>query len=175
MPRITEYISIKNWDKFIHYADRKAAWIKLHSSYLDDYDFFKADDSVKLQFFLLCLLATRLGNKIPNDPEYISSVIKTTIPIDLQTMLDLDWVELGDGLDPEHRGSAWDSRYISKELRQKVLNKHLSKCAICGSDEHIEIDHIIPISLGGKSALENLQCLCMTCNRSKHNKPPEAD
>lgn len=35
--------------------------------------------------------------------------------------------------------------------------------------EDVDIDHIIPQSLGGKDDLNNLQPMCKTCNRSKKN------
>jgi 5-methylcytosine-specific restriction endonuclease McrA len=34
----------------------------------------------------------------------------------------------------------------------------------------LEVDHIKPISKGGKTVLNNLQTLCMDCNRGKSNK-----
>lgn len=46
-------------------------------------------------------------------------------------------------------------------------------CASCGSDDHIEIDHILPIALGGTSERFNLQLLCRPCNRSKGCKHPD--
>ena len=40
-------------------------------------------------------------------------------------------------------------------------------CAICGSRERIELDHIIPISRGGHHSIGNVQALCFTHNRGK--------
>ena len=34
-----------------------------------------------------------------------------------------------------------------------------------------ELDHIIPISLGGTHTLENVQCSCRKCNGAKSNRP----
>ena len=34
----------------------------------------------------------------------------------------------------------------------------------------LEVDHIIPISKGGKTEPDNLQTLCWKCNRTKSNK-----
>ena len=34
----------------------------------------------------------------------------------------------------------------------------------------LEVDHILPLSRGGLSAIDNLQTLCWRCNRSKSNK-----
>jgi|TARA_Y100000310_G_C20682915_1_gene817108 5-methylcytosine-specific restriction endonuclease McrA len=32
------------------------------------------------------------------------------------------------------------------------------------------LDHIYPISRGGADTLDNLQGMCITCNKKKHNK-----
>ena len=54
---------------------------------------------------------------------------------------------------------------IEKDMR-RLLN---SNCAVCGAaGEHI--DHIIPISRGGRHSIGNLQTLCAFCNLSKNNK-----
>lgn len=43
-------------------------------------------------------------------------------------------------------------------------------CAKCGKKLRkgdVDIDHILPQSYGGGDGLDNLQCLCKHCNRSK--------
>lgn len=46
-------------------------------------------------------------------------------------------------------------------------------CQICFKTEPevtITIDHILPVAKGGTNNLDNLQPLCMDCNRKKHAK-----
>jgi 5-methylcytosine-specific restriction endonuclease McrA len=43
-------------------------------------------------------------------------------------------------------------------------------CACCGIKENITIDHILPISKGGSNSIDNLQPLCLTCNKTKFTK-----
>ena len=42
-----------------------------------------------------------------------------------------------------------------------------SPCFLCGSTEGIELDHVIPVSRGGRHSVGNLQPLCQKCNRRK--------
>lgn len=59
---------------------------------------------------------------------------------------------------------------IPQHIVDKVWRRDEGKCAICGSKEKLEIDHIIPISKGGANTYRNLQLLCEKHNRSKSNK-----
>ena len=49
-----------------------------------------------------------------------------------------------------------------------LLKRH-KKCMFCSSNDFLEIDHIVPLSKGGKNVIENLQILCRKCNRVKGN------
>ena len=51
-----------------------------------------------------------------------------------------------------------------------VLDKYGKACLKCGSTERIEVDHVIPIALGGRNEKENVQPLCRTCNARKNDK-----
>lgn len=55
----------------------------------------------------------------------------------------------------------------SRKLKEKVLMKYHHICVSCGSTEKLEIDHIKPVSKGGKNIFTNLQVLCKTCNLKK--------
>ena len=63
---------------------------------------------------------------------------------------------------------------MTDSLRYDVLKRDGYKCQICGASvsdgAKLEVDHIIPISKGGKSVMDNLQTLCMSCNRGKSDK-----
>lgn len=65
-------------------------------------------------------------------------------------------------------------RLMTKELRRKIMVRDHYTCQICGKympDEvGLHIDHIIPVSKGGKTVPSNLQVLCSKCNGNKSNK-----
>jgi len=49
----------------------------------------------------------------------------------------------------------------------KLGRKFGFKCLSCESGEHLEVDHIEPVSIGGKTEFSNLQLLCKQCNLKK--------
>lgn len=65
---------------------------------------------------------------------------------------------------------------MTTSLREKIKKRDNFTCQICSNSTYsernllLEIDHIIPVSLGGLSIDENLQTLCWKCNRSKGAK-----
>ncbi len=63
---------------------------------------------------------------------------------------------------------------LSDSLRYDVLKRDGFKCQICGSSASdgvkLHVDHIIPVSKGGKTELKNLRTLCDRCNMGKSDK-----
>ena len=63
---------------------------------------------------------------------------------------------------------------MTRELREQIAQRDNYTCQICGKympdGVGLHIDHIIPISKGGKSIPSNLQVLCSKCNGKKSAK-----
>lgn len=61
---------------------------------------------------------------------------------------------------------------VSNKMRFEIYERDGYRCRKCGISQrnaNLEIDHIIPISKGGKSTYDNLQTLCHKCNVEKGN------
>jgi len=56
---------------------------------------------------------------------------------------------------------------------ETIFERQGGKCSACSSSDRLEIDHVLPIVLGGSSDPSNLQLLCLPCNRSKGSKHPD--
>ena len=59
---------------------------------------------------------------------------------------------------------------ISKKTRFNVFKRDSFQCQYCGQvppKVTLEIDHVLPVSKGGKSHIDNLITACFDCNRGK--------
>ena len=61
--------------------------------------------------------------------------------------------------------------FTAKEWKS-LCEKYDNRCLCCGEKERLTVDHVVPISKGGTSNIENIQPLCMYCNSSKGNYHP---
>lgn len=59
-------------------------------------------------------------------------------------------------------------------LRYDVMQRDGFRCVICGATAKdgakLQVDHITPVSKGGKTVMSNLQTLCDRCNYGKRDK-----
>ena len=67
------------------------------------------------------------------------------------------------------------SDYIPAEIRRRIRDHYRQRCAYCQTSESLtvvtfEVEHILPLSLGGLTQFENLCLACPTCNRHKSNR-----
>ena len=60
-----------------------------------------------------------------------------------------------------------EGRFTNDEFKS-LIAFYGGRCLGCGrSDVKLEADHIVPISLGGKGSIDNIQPLCRSCNARK--------
>ena len=63
---------------------------------------------------------------------------------------------------------------MNDSLRYDILKRDGFKCSICGASAldgiKLHVDHIRPISKGGKTTPDNLRTLCSRCNLGKRDK-----
>jgi 5-methylcytosine-specific restriction endonuclease McrA len=65
-----------------------------------------------------------------------------------------------------------------KHSAQDIANLYVAQEGLCAAclasiEPGFEVDHIMPIALGGRNSKENLQLLCAPCNRSKGALHPD--
>ena len=63
---------------------------------------------------------------------------------------------------------------LSDGMRYDVMKRDGFRCVLCGMSAKdgaiLHVDHIIPVSKGGKTTMDNLRTLCEKCNIGKSNK-----
>jgi HNH endonuclease len=55
-------------------------------------------------------------------------------------------------------------RKLLSENQKKALAESRNRCAICGAEAFLEIEHVKPFYEGGETIKENLIVLCPTCH-----------
>ena len=71
---------------------------------------------------------------------------------------------------------AGQRQLMTPKLRRYIIERDNYTCQNCGNTTEaepnllLEVDHIIPLSRGGMTTVENLQTLCWKCNRHKGAK-----
>lgn len=58
-------------------------------------------------------------------------------------------------------------RRRGRPLWPVVYDRDGHRCRSCGALNELQIDHLHPVSRGGKSVIENMAVLCAPCNQHK--------
>lgn len=71
----------------------------------------------------------------------------------------------------------YQRQLLTQSLRYDILKRDNFTCQICGRSKKdgvkLHVDHIIPVSRGGKTEPDNLRTLCQDCNLGKSDKYDE--
>ena len=61
--------------------------------------------------------------------------------------------------------------YTLTKIRARIMLRDNYTCRMCGRvTVHGEVDHIVPLAVGGGNNEENLQYLCKPCHKLKSDK-----
>lgn len=71
-----------------------------------------------------------------------------------------------------------ERKKMTQKLRYEIIMRDGKRCVLCGRSVEdgvkLEVDHIKPISKGGKTIKSNLRTLCEDCNRGKRDSYDES-
>jgi len=56
--------------------------------------------------------------------------------------------------------------------KRNIMVRDGHKCVYCGATDKLTIDHMVPVSRGGKTNFENCVTACQPCNNKKNNRTP---
>jgi HNH endonuclease len=158
-----EFFGFRNFRQF----ERTRTEIKLPYDLLNKLDFRQLPDAYKAHLICLLLLSARMNNLLPNSPAKLERLIGATEPLDLNAFADfVDFTTV--------EAPTWQDRVANRRvpdgMRATVLVRDGGRCRKCRRAINLEMDHIVPVSKGGKTEEANLQTLCRRCNRAKSKK-----
>ncbi len=158
-----ESFGFRNFRQF----ERTRREIRLPYELLNDLRFRQLPDAHKAHLICLLLLSARMNNLLPNSPVKLERLIGATESLELGAFA--DFLEFGGAEKP-----TWQDRLANRRvpdsLRAAVLVRDGGRCRRCRPAINLEMDHIVPVSKGGKTEESNLQVLCRRCNRAKWKK-----
>jgi hypothetical protein len=158
-----EFFAFRNFRQF----ECTRREIKLPYDLLNDLRFRRLPDAQKAHLMCLLLLSARMDNLLPNSPVRLERLIGATEPLDLSALAAFVHCAVVERPSWEDRLA---DRRVPDSIRAAVLIRDGGRCRKCRRAVKLEIDHIIPVSKGGKTEESNLQTLCRRCNRAKSRK-----
>jgi hypothetical protein len=122
-----KFLAIKGFDAFQHYRNRRPPWIKFYADVLTDAAMMQLPEAAQAQLFKLWLLASQMGNPLPNNPKLLAGKIATQGKSYLPLLIEAGFVVLTDASAPlaesEQDASADASRTLGHiDQRRKEQN-----------------------------------------------------
>ena len=117
-------------------------------------------------------LRTELISIMQTDPLFTDKLLSSKISLRVNLIKSTIDSVLGNSTDKQGKRIS-----IPYQQRNELVNAAITsgaKCKICGQslgcyEEHLHIDHVIPVSKGGTNSIDNLQVVHKACNLMKYN------
>lgn len=69
----------------------------------------------------------------------------------------------------QRRGWKMSGVVLSRDW-ERLCNRYERRCAYCGLDSKLTVDHVIPLARGGRHTIGNVLPACHSCNSSKQDR-----
>lgn len=117
-------------------------------------------------------VAVYLSEIHPNLQTVVAEVVVGNDPLDLdKSAFPKDLPKHENEAPPPFIDKAAEREKMTAQLRYKIIKRDGYRCRACGAavqdGARLHVDHIEPVSRGGKTIEENLQTLCACCNLGK--------
>lgn len=184
---LEKYILDEGFDWAAEYLNRLIQWEEMCQSIIDrisdEYDKNRCENlynNMRNDQQIIKFICYRNHTKY----RYVNGVRQSYIHTDIERTFYMtidEILDIGDELSSinfetttRKYNQANQRKLMTPELRNKIKERDNYTCQICGKympDEvGLHIDHIVPISKGGKTVEQNLQVLCDKCNLRKSNR-----
>jgi 5-methylcytosine-specific restriction endonuclease McrA len=82
--------------------------------------------------------------------------------------------QMDERLEAARQTKEYQRSLMKNSLRYDVMKRDGFKCVLCGATAadgaKLQVDHIFPVSKGGRTEMSNLRTLCKNCNLGKRDK-----
>jgi hypothetical protein len=87
-----DYLSVRNFEKFQHYKNRKPPWIKLYRDLWRDPRFFVLNERERYYLISFFVLASQNDNRLPADQTWLRHELATSQPVPLEKFIQAGWL-----------------------------------------------------------------------------------
>lgn len=90
------YLFIRNFQRFLHYANRKPIWLKVHTLFKQDWSDLGLSDAQRGQLMSLVLTAAEENNRLPTDVAKLRELAHITGELSLSWLIEKGYIGCSD-------------------------------------------------------------------------------
>ncbi len=173
-----------NWNEILDHEDELYQWEDDCEKYIETHRFKKkrrAQYEAVKDYSHTYVFACARDQTRYTQQNYFRRSYKASV-VDISERYDFEWLcerheklaAIGHEATLNEYATGNQRKLMTRALRQKIMRRDNYTCQMCGKympDEvGLQIDHIVPVSRGGKTIASNLRVLCNKCNAKKGSK-----
>lgn len=148
----------------IHRRALNAKWRAANPDYFRDWKAANPDRKLELN---------RASRDRHRQAEYARNRARRAANKERYRAMVADWEKRNPGAMSDYRArrrARMKTGRVSTRDWQRICQRYGDRCFYCGTASQITMDHIVPLSRGGRHTIGNVIPACLSCNSSKHDK-----